>query len=456
MRRQGGQTIGPWRLNRLLGSGANAEVWEASNERGDIVAVKVLHRVDPDSEPYKRFRDEISVLREVGNSPGVLPIVDSHLPDKPSRGNPAWLAMPVATPIREALSEADVETTVSAIASIAETLSRLAERGVFHRDIKPENLYQHGQHWVVGDLGLVEFPSKEALTQQNRKLGPMYYLAPEMLTNASRAEAGPADVYSLAKTLWVLVGGQNYPWPGEQRGDRAGTRISDVVVHARSHLLDRLLERATVDAPAARPTMAEMATEIRAWLRPPIGAPAEPDLSELAARVASTFGPGLKDERRREELTRSAVTAFQKIYETVKGFTDRFLLPIGLRGFESVTGSNEILKSYLPRGDVTTATGEALMWQNYAILPVTAPSPGTATLWVAVGAKLFDNGDLDLAGALLMGRYDFPQEEVWSLTRSVAAGSAQEEQTVAELIAGLGENLPRALEAFLDLAAQKQ
>ncbi|MGH2739856.1 MAG: hypothetical protein ACRDH6_05165 [Actinomycetota bacterium] len=70
------------------------------------------------------------------------------------------------------------------------------------------------------------------------------------------------------------------------------------------------------------------------------------------------------------------------------------------------------------------------MWQSYAILPVMAPSPGTATLWVAVGAKLFDDGDLDFAGALLLGRYDFPQEEVWSVTRSVAAGSAQEEQAM--------------------------
>ncbi|MGH2739855.1 MAG: protein kinase domain-containing protein [Actinomycetota bacterium] len=180
MRRKGGQTIGPWRLNRLLGSGANAEVWEAGNERGDIAAVKVLHRVAPDSEPYKRFRDEISILREVGDLPGVLPIVDFHLPDKPSRGNPAWLAMPVATPIRKALSEASVETVVDAVASIAETLSGLAMRGVFHRDIKPENLYQHGKHWAVGDFGLVEFPSKEAVT------GGVYALCHHCLSEGLR------------------------------------------------------------------------------------------------------------------------------------------------------------------------------------------------------------------------------------------------------------------------------
>jgi serine/threonine protein kinase len=454
MRRKAGEHIGPWRLERLLGSGANAKVWEAQNTAGDVVALKILNRVDPLSEPYKRFRDEITALRTVADLPGVLQIIDFSLPDSPSRKDPPWLAMPIAISIRKAMEEAPLEAVVRAIASVAETLSALAERSVFHRDIKPENLYRRGDRWVVGDFGLVEFPDKEALTAENRKLGPTYYLSPEMLINPAAAQAGPADVFSLAKTLWVLAAAQNYPPPGELRTDRIGARVSDVVVHYRSYLLDRLLERATVDDPRARPSMAEMATELRVWLAVPPDAPTPPDLSEFAARVASTFGPGLREERMRDNYKQSAIAAFQRVYNAMNELPAQFLVPTGLQGLVMVGEDNKILKSYLVRSDVTTSTGETLRWQNYATLPVKSPPPGSATLWCSAGAQVFDDGTLDLSGALLLGRYDFPQDEVWSLTRTVVTGSAEEDQAVTQIIAGLEENLPRALDAFLRLAAQ--
>jgi serine/threonine protein kinase len=168
---QPGTVLGQWELVDPLNTGGNAEVWKARGTNGAVAAMKILFKKDPDAEPYKRFRDEIAFLRTIGDLPGVLPILDASLPEQPSRRGPAWLAMPLATPITEALGDSpDIRRVVEAIAEIAETLATLAQKNISHRDIKPGNLYRLNEKWTIGDFGLVEYPDKEALTAEGRTL----------------------------------------------------------------------------------------------------------------------------------------------------------------------------------------------------------------------------------------------------------------------------------------------
>jgi serine/threonine protein kinase len=96
---------------------------------------------------------------------------------------------------------------------IAGALSRVHAPENAHRDIKPNNLYWHDGRWCLGDFGLAEFDDAESITRSDRKLGPAYYIAPEMLNNASSADGCAADVYSLGKTICVMATGQKYPLP---------------------------------------------------------------------------------------------------------------------------------------------------------------------------------------------------------------------------------------------------
>jgi serine/threonine protein kinase len=89
----------------------------------------------------------------------------------------------------------------------------------------------------------------------------MYFIAPEMLRNPSEEDGRPADVYSLAKTLWVLAAGQKYPPPGEQRVDIKQINLGEYVAHPRVSQLDHLIERATNSDPKLRPSMREIAAE---------------------------------------------------------------------------------------------------------------------------------------------------------------------------------------------------
>ena len=114
--------------------------------------------------------------------------------------------MPVATPLPEALRTARLEEKVAAVARIATTLDRLwVEFGMAHRDIKPQNLYRYDNDWVVGDFGLVSLPDADSLTRDDRQVGPANFLPYEMIASPSNASGGPVDVYSFAKTLWVLA-----------------------------------------------------------------------------------------------------------------------------------------------------------------------------------------------------------------------------------------------------------
>ena len=103
---------------------------------------------------------------------------------------------------------------VAAIAEIAGTLATLAAEGVGHRDIKPDNLFRLGDQWVIGDFRLVTYPEKNPMTEHGRKLGPVDYMAPEMRQDADTAAPGPADVWALAKTLWVLLACSPSRFPG--------------------------------------------------------------------------------------------------------------------------------------------------------------------------------------------------------------------------------------------------
>jgi serine/threonine protein kinase len=136
-------TVGDWQLVGQIGYGGNATVYSAfRGDPEDLVALKVLRDVDR-TDTYQRFTNDVEILRRIGDFPGVLPLVDAHVPEVPTAEDTPWLAMPMATALRSALADADLDEVVTAIAEVAETLAELrSKHELGHRDIKPANLYQ--------------------------------------------------------------------------------------------------------------------------------------------------------------------------------------------------------------------------------------------------------------------------------------------------------------------------
>jgi serine/threonine protein kinase len=221
---------------------------------------------------------------------------------------------------------------VEAVGHIARTLADLAAEGVLHRDIKPENLFKLDGEWVIGDFGLVKYPEQEAVTRHGQRLGPSYFMAPEMRRNADTADAELADVYSLAKTLWAIAARSDPP-PGQLRRD------TSTLQHSRAKLLEPLLERCTADNPRERPRLHELAEELSWWAEPTVSTQA--DLSRYAIEVQRLRNTTrvVKKETEQERLERLYNEAFQRVQLDLVGHLSGAMEQAGLVriGFETRT-----------------------------------------------------------------------------------------------------------------------
>jgi len=207
-------------------------------------------------------------MRNCSDIPGVLPVFDAEL--QPAEGEQPWFVMGLARSISEEIAARSntLRCVVEAMAAVALTLQEMHARDISHRDVKPENLFFYEERWSVGDFGLVSFEGKTSRTVSGERIGPLHFIAPEMLNTAVQADGKCADVFSLAKTLWVLATGQRFPLPGAYDTTHAPFRIGSYVQAERTGALDKLIESATAFAPDARPSMAQMAEELAAWLAP--------------------------------------------------------------------------------------------------------------------------------------------------------------------------------------------
>ena len=311
--------VGKWELVDLLGEGGNAEVWRARGGEAEV-ALKILHQHRTDSEPYQRFRQEIQALRQIGSNPCIVPLLDAGLPEAPSRARPAWLAMPIAIPLAESLSQSALFDVVTAVAEIANTLADLHESlHLHHRDIKPSNLYLLDGRPSISDFGLADLPEADELTMTGRPLGPRFFLADEMIVDSKGADPAPADVFSLAKTLWVLCVDQRWPPQGEQQASNEAYSIGRYRPHPLAGQLDQLVERCTRYEAHERPSMKEVADDLEAWLALEAVTPKQAvDMSKKWMRLRETAEPRLRqvqDETAQRQCFQMAVRRFQELMD---------------------------------------------------------------------------------------------------------------------------------------------
>lgn len=435
-----GDRIKDWSLVRPLGTGGNAAVWRAADKGGSEVAIKILKT----GERYRRrrFAAEVTLLLHLGERTGVLPIIDADLPEDANAGQPSWLAMPIAEPMRSALGvDAKLETIVEAVAVIAETLASLAEERIWHRDIKPDNLYCRGGNWEIGDFGLAQYPDKARMTDEGRKLGPLFFMADEMIENADKADAGPADVYSLAKTLWVLATGQNYPPQGQIQFDIRKMTLSTYAPHMRARIIDRLLDLATHPLPEARPTMKDFAAELRAWLAPPKSI--EPDdISDLEAELATLVEPSRRNEAARLHLIEEAHKVVVLLDEKLKPIVEAISKAIP----DPKVGPDKQIFLISPAG---RKTPNILSTDSACVTSTSSFAGRPIALISGVGVRLTDDGRLDLVAAHFITSYYRNPEFVWNETRTVAVGSAVQAIAIDDLISGLVSNHRKAVLQFM-------
>jgi hypothetical protein len=446
MQFQEGQEVGPWRLLRALGEGGNSEVWAAERDGVPEQALKILLDRRPTAVPYQRFRREIETHKKIGSRPDVVPMLDWHLPDAPSRRDRAWMAMPIAQPVREALSGETLEEVVAAVAAFSRTLSDIAAKHqIAHRDVKPGNLYRLQGQWAVGDLGLVDVPGADALTEPDRIVGPANFVAYEMMVSADTADPFLADVYSLAKTLWVLATDQLWPPPGHQPARVEALAIHAFRAHPRTEALDLIIDRST-QGPEVRPSMSALAAELEAWLaEPKMEEPNKLELGDIAASIRSSLAPQMAEEQDAEHLAAEARES--------ANFLAAALEPLIVAVEEAAPTADRRIDEKITRNFVLPleVIGAPLVERRWLIgVRVIGPGRLPMAFRLMAGLSLLDDGTVYLAGAYLVA----PERTMGSAYSQryepfvgIPGGMAIR-QAIDKLVNDMRVDLRAALEAF--------
>lgn len=256
-----GSVFGKLTLVKCIGEGGNGDVWKASGSDGECYAIKFLRKIE--TEAYSRFKFEVEALEKLGDMNGIVPIIDKHLPDDPKKER-SWFVMPLAIPFYDQAPKDPVDR-VRDLLVLAQTVDRLHRNQIAHRDIKPANLLYLNNRICLSDFGLVKYPGRPGLTPEKRDVGAKFTMAPEMRRHASNADGLPADVYSFAKSLWIVLSGQELGFDGQYS--------TSSVLSLRTHLtetytttLDQLLVECTDSDPARRPKMAAVIERLEEWL----------------------------------------------------------------------------------------------------------------------------------------------------------------------------------------------
>ncbi len=227
-----GQRVGPYRLDRLLGSGGMGSVYEASRVEGDFdqrVAVKLIKRGMDTDEILARFQTERQILARLAH-PDITRLLDGGVT---ADGLP-WFSMEYVDGM-DIISYCDahaltIPDRLRLIETACEAVRYAHVNLVVHRDLKPGNVLvtEAGQVKLL-DFGIAKLlPGDDAAsgarpaTRTGLRLMTPAYAAPEQIRGEAPTTA--TDVYALGGILYQLLAGRR-AMPPELEGEALQTAI---------------------------------------------------------------------------------------------------------------------------------------------------------------------------------------------------------------------------------------
>ncbi|MCA9568349.1 MAG: serine/threonine protein kinase, partial [Myxococcales bacterium] len=185
--------LGQYEPTRLLATGGSAQIWLATDDEGNEVALKVA-RTDQNRPALLREAQILSTARH----PGIVQMLDAGEDGR-------WIALERVRGLLmdDWARDKPPEAIVKVAFELVEALEHLHSHGVIHGDLKPSNVIidTEGRARLL-DLGIASF-SHEAPDTFKGTLG---YAAPELLRREQATEA--TDIYGLGAMLYTCLTGR--------------------------------------------------------------------------------------------------------------------------------------------------------------------------------------------------------------------------------------------------------
>ena len=215
--------VGPYCIERLLGSGSFGEVYlatDTAHRRQVAIKVPADHRfTSPDA--IEHFLDEARTSAKLDHA-SIVRALDVLRDDD---GRPLIVMQFIdGQSLRERLDSGRVsrDDAIRWLTQLAEAIDYAHRQGIVHRDLEPRNiLIDANDHPHISDFGLaIDEQSQE--TRAGESAGSLAYMSPEQIRGESHWLDGRADIWALGVILYELITGRR-PFAGrdvEQLADQ--------------------------------------------------------------------------------------------------------------------------------------------------------------------------------------------------------------------------------------------
>lgn len=201
------ETIGNYKVARLLGRGATSNVYLAVDQTTfKLVAIKKIRPECNLGIQRKMFAVEASLCGKL-NHPNIVSLLDANISDP---GNTYLIMEYVEGESLQNHATSDkllpVETVLDVVRQSAEALNYAYQMGIIHRDVKPANI-------ILRDDGLVKLTDFgcallfDSDTTQISVAGSLSYMSPEQVMGKPLNHQ--SDIYSMGAVLYRLLTGHN-------------------------------------------------------------------------------------------------------------------------------------------------------------------------------------------------------------------------------------------------------
>ena len=212
-----GQKLGPFELLYKIGDGGNGSVYRAKHallKRPTAIKVMLPQYASSDFAK-KRFINEVQMTSSLAH-PNTVAVFDfGQTPDGTLYYAMEHLNGVTLEDLVRVSGPQPATRVMGILYQICGSLMEAHAQGLIHRDIKPTNimLCEHGGLFDVVkvlDFGLVKDVQQNApeLTQENAIVGTPFYLAPELITDAT-VFSSASDLYALGGVGYYLLTGHN-------------------------------------------------------------------------------------------------------------------------------------------------------------------------------------------------------------------------------------------------------
>lgn len=203
-----GEKIHSYEISEHLGKGGMGNVFKATDTMlGRDVALKMLHpQLIMESQFLERFKKEARVLAQLLH-PNIAVIYNFI-----EQGGNHFMVMEYVegTNLDDLLKKHTTlppQFVVPVFIQVLEGLKHAHRKNIFHRDIKPANIMLTPDDTVkLMDFGIAKVAGEQKMTQVNKIVGTVEFMAPELLQGKDASAA--SDIYAAGVTLYEMLCGK--------------------------------------------------------------------------------------------------------------------------------------------------------------------------------------------------------------------------------------------------------